>query len=185
MWAVKKRRILKFLYIFAGLVLLIAFYACFSHGYGQSLGFQEYKPSVLPAGLHTTGGEFYVLRNKSFLPSFDKHINVNLNIPNSWLAEWKSDGHLTNPCSDFPDETDCHNFVSTKGQHYQLSGGPISEQPGSYAYDLRFIKNSTEIWITVSPKQNITPGTWNSVVDSFQPGHYSELKEIYGSSSGP
>ena len=102
MWTVKKRRKVRFLYIIVAFVLLIAVFACLAHGYGQPVGFQEYRASVLPAGLHTTDGEFYVLHNSSLFPSFDKHINVNLNVPNSWIAEWKSDGHLTNPCSELP-----------------------------------------------------------------------------------
>ncbi len=167
------------------LILVVGVYWLIYTGYGQSVDFQEYKPVLLPVSIETKNGEFYVLRNKGLLPSFDKHINVNLNLPNSWLAEWKSNGHLTNPCSDFPDETNCHNYVTPMGQHFQLAGGAIPSQTSAYEYDVRFIKNDTEIWITISPKQIITVATWNSVVDSFQHGHYSGLKVIRGSSSGP
>jgi|GEM_PF-5220552 len=185
MCAVKNHINSKLLYIIASLALLIAVYAWLAHGYGQPVGFQEYKVSVLPAGLHITNGEFYVLHDNSLFPAFDKHININLNVPNSWIAEWKSDGQLTNPCSEFPSGTNCHDYMAANHQKYQLAAYPLSD-PGYFSYDVRFIKKDTEVWIAIAKlKQNVGLATWNSVVDSFQVGHYSGLKAIYGSSSGP
>lgn len=167
------------------LVSALAFYGLAWKGYGQRVGFQEYKPSYLPSGLATTNGNFYVLHGKGALPSFTKHININFSAPNSWLAEWKSRGSLTNPCSDLPDDKDCNAYTTERGQQYQLSviTDPSTRLP---IYDVRFIKNETEIWMTVRDfKKNIGTTEWSKVVDSFQAGHYQGLETIHGSASGP
>ena len=168
------------------LISALALYGLARNGYGQRVGFQEYKPSYLPSGLTATNGNFDVLHGKGVLPSFSKHINVNLSAPNSWLAEWKSHGSLTNPCSDFPDDKGCNTYTTKHGQRYQLSVNTDSTTGLPTYYAVRFIKNETEIWITVRDfKKNIDTTEWGKVVDSFQAGHYDGLATIHGSASGP
>jgi hypothetical protein len=170
--------------VIALFIAIIAAYLLAWNGYGQRVDFTEYKPTALPVDLRTTTGTFFVLHDKNFAPSFAKHIIINFNVPNSWIGEWKSNGHLTNPCSEFPQETDCQTHKTLHGQQYQVTSSP--DKAGTYTYDVRFIKGDTEIWMTIREiKQDVSVKEWGSIVDSFQTGHYAGLKTFHGSSSGP
>lgn len=165
----------------AVLLIIAALYYLVWTGYGQTPDFQALKPTTLPAQLKTTDGNFYTLRDKGLLPSFKKHINVYLNHPNSWIAQWKGDGAITNSCS----HTVCQTLTSPKGQSYQLTTHSTSKE-GYYSYDVRFIKHGTEVWITIPGLQkNLSSETWHKTVDSFVPYDYSDLRVIRGSASGP
>lgn len=167
-------------------VAVLAVVAIASYPGGTSPGFQEYKPTSLPAGLKVTGSDLFVLRDPKFIPSFSKHINLNFNLANSWIEENKTDGQsfFDTWCKNYQQGSSCQQYTTPKNQKYLLSTY-TTNSAGELGQEVYFIKGSTSIQIVLTNYQRITQAGWGGIIDSFQPAHYDHPQIIRGSTHGP
>lgn len=177
-WLVKVAAI-----VFLVCLLLIAI-ATYSGG--TYPGFQEYKPTSLPAGLNIKDSELYVQRYPQFLPSFSRHIDLDFNLANSWIEENKSDGvaFYNSWCQNYLQGLNCRQYQTPLHQNYLLSTY-TTNSAGQVGQELYFIKNDTSIDITLTGYSKLSQQGWGKIIDSFQPTHYSHPQIFRGSTRGP
>lgn len=152
-----------------------------SRGYAQKTDWQTYKPMYLPRGLSITDSELFVKKQQGTFASFNKHLNTNLSIENSWFAQWENDDSILEVCSDeYPKDMmsyqDCKVLITNKGQKYLLAA--FQPREGYYNYNANFIKNDTRISITIAEyNKNISEEEWNKIIDSFQQTDFDNVKK--------
>lgn len=140
-------------------------------GINQKPDFQEYTPTKFPPGLSLkNGGDFDLLRvsNPAFrqdfgFPSFNKHINIYFNAPNSWITEMAA-GPNVGTCYGEPSDAHCQILTTPKGQKYAFTDGNTD-----------FKRGDTDI--TVSRAMN-DKHSREEFIDSFVPTHFKGLVKL-------
>ena len=147
--------------------------------------FAEYSPAALPKGASITTSDYYLLRNKSIFPSYLKHLNINLSLPNSWISEYKTYPYFEHTCQGNTGGEVCKVMTSPRGQQYQLVKA-ADTYANQTIYEVSFVKNDTAIWSTMrTTTGNFDNQDWGKFVDSFKPTSIRPNRTIHGSAQGP
>jgi len=153
---------------------------------GGPVNFQEYEPLTLPPNINIKSRHINVWTDKdnSFLPHYTKQLDIDLNSTGtSSIIEQKNINfrYTCDPEGLAVNET-CVLLETSRHQRYRLT--TLYEQAvtnAPFEQEVEWLKGSTYIWITLqgSPVQTNSPATWDKVIDSFVPTHYSNLPINY------